>query len=82
MTTYFVYKLTNPITVAVQQGGQYRLAQLPAGCLFRTPDSKPDCNGMISGTCLGDQVLVFSRDLEDCAIPIGSEAASCMSASG
>ena len=64
------YLLKNPITVVVRQVNQYRLVQLPAGSVFNASGSRPDPNGMIDGTCRGDVVLMFSRDLEDRAEPI------------
>ena len=64
------YLLKNPITVVVRQVNQYRLVQLPAGSVFNSSGSRPDPNGMIDGTCRGDVVLMFSRDLEDRAEPI------------
>lgn len=78
MNAYLVYRINDPVTVAVQKGEHYSLEQVPAGCLFRTANSTPDCNGMISGVCRGDAVLMFSRDLEDCAIAVGTEAAFCV----
>lgn len=68
------YLLKNPITVVIRELNHYRLTQLPAGSVFKALGSKPDPNGMIDGTCQGDVVLVFSRDLEDRAEPIGTGA--------
>jgi hypothetical protein len=66
------YLLKNPITVVVRQVNHYRLVQLPAGSVFNASGSEPDPSGMIDGTCKGDAVLMFSRDLEDRAEPIGA----------
>jgi hypothetical protein len=66
------YLLKNPITIVSRQRNHYRLAQLPAGSVFNAAGSKPDSNGMIDGTCQGDVVLIFSRDLEDRAEPLGT----------
>jgi|HubBroStandDraft_2_1064218.scaffolds.fasta_scaffold71749_3 hypothetical protein len=66
------YLLKNPITVVIRQLDHYRLAQLPAGAVFEASGSKPDPNGMIDGTCQGDVVLIFSRDLEDRAEPLST----------
>ena len=59
------YRFKTSITVIVQQGRRHRLVQLPAGSIFNATDSAPDPNGMIDGTCQGDEVMMFSRDLED-----------------
>ncbi len=66
------YLLKNPITVVIRELNHYRLAQLPAGSVFNASGSKPDPNGMIDGTCQGEVVLIFSRDLEDRAERIGA----------
>ena len=73
-----VYRINDPVTVAIQLETHYELVQLPVGSLFRAADSKPDRNGMIQGTCRGDAVLMFMRDLEDCASPIAGETISFM----
>ena len=64
------YRLNAPVTVVVIQEGRHRLLQLPAGSVFQPKAARLDRNRMIEGTCKGDIVLVFSRDLEDCANPI------------
>jgi hypothetical protein len=64
------YVLKNPITAVIRQVNHYRLVQLPAGSVFNASGSRPDANGMIDGTCQGDLVMMFSRDLEDRAEPI------------
>ena len=69
------YRLTHPITVVVQRTGHQRLEQLPARSVFCVNSSKPDSNGMIHGICRGDEVMMFSRDLEDRAEPIVAEKA-------
>ena len=66
------YLLKNPITVVVRHLNHYCVVQLPAGSVFNASSSRPDSNGMIDGTCKGDMVLMFSRDLEDRAEPIGA----------
>ena len=68
-----VYRLTMPVTVEVQQAGHYRLTQLPVGSIFVPRIQGPDRNGIVYGTCKGDVVLLFSRDLENCAEPIAGE---------
>ena len=62
------YRLTNPITVDVQS--RHRLVELPAGSIIYPGSPDPDANGMIDGMCNGDEVMVFSRDLEERAEPI------------
>jgi hypothetical protein len=69
------YRLKNPITVVIGQADHYRLVQLPAGSIFYPEGSKPDPNGMIDGTCQGDAVMMFFRDLDDRAEPIAAEQA-------
>jgi len=64
------YVLKHPLTVVVRQINHYRLLQLPAGSVLEVSGSKPDGNGMIDGTCGGNVVLMFSRDLQDRAEPI------------
>jgi len=58
----FVYRFQTPITIVVKQS---RLLQLPTGTMFYANDSAPDANGMVHGTCNGETVMMFSRDLED-----------------
>jgi len=70
-----VYRIKTPVTVVVREINNYRLAQLPEGSLFETSGSRPDVNGMVDGTCKGEVVLIFSRDLEDRAELIASAAA-------
>jgi hypothetical protein len=47
-----------------------RLVELPVGSAFYPETIKPDANGMIDGTCNGEMVMMFSRDLADHAEPI------------
>jgi hypothetical protein len=68
------YLLKNPVTVVIREVNHYRLTQLPAGSVFNASGAKPDPNGMIDGTCHGEVVLIFSRDLEDRAEPIAAGA--------
>jgi hypothetical protein len=67
------YRLKNPATVVIRQANRYRLMQLPTGSVFRPLGSKSDFNGMIEGTCKRNVVLIFSRDLEDCAEPAAKD---------
>ena len=64
---YRVYQISEPVTVVFDENGRHKLVQLPVGSVFRTTNLKPDRDGMIQGTCRGKAVLMFSRDLEDCA---------------
>ena len=59
------YRLKYPITVVVRRRDNYRLVQLPAGSVFHLSGAMPDSSGMIDGTCKGDSVMIFSRDLEE-----------------
>lgn len=67
------YRISKPVTVVILHAGHYRLTQLPAGSVFQTASPKPDRNGMIDGTCGGYAAIIFSRDLQDCAVPISAE---------
>lgn len=71
--THSAYRLNMPVTVVAQQGTRDKLLQLPMGSIFYARDSRPDRNGMVGGTCKGDAVLMFSRDLQDCAIPVAGD---------
>jgi hypothetical protein len=70
---HFAFRLNMPVTVVVQQPNRHKLLQLPIGAIFYAGNSRPDQNGMVEGTCKGDAVLIFSRDLQDCAVPIVGE---------
>ena len=61
------YRLDWPVTVVVEQTHHHRLMQLPAGAVFYAVAGTPDRNRMIRGICNGDVVLMFARDLENCA---------------
>lgn len=72
MRTRSVYRLQGPVTVLVEHPNGHRLQQLPAGSVVHISNGKPDRNGLIQGTCNGNSVQMFSRDLEDCAHSIGA----------
>jgi hypothetical protein len=71
--TAAAYRLKNPATVVTRQANRYRWAQLPAGSVFTPLAAESDSNGMIEGTCKRDVVLMFSRDLDDCAEPAAAD---------
>jgi len=62
------YRINSPIMVVMID--RYRSVQLPVGSLFYPETIKPDSNGMIDGTCNGEMVMMFSRDLTDHSEPI------------
>jgi hypothetical protein len=67
-----LFRLEEPITVLVERDNGHRLQQLAAGSIFHAVTLKPDRNGLISGTCNGNSVQMFSRDLEDRAHSINA----------
>ena len=73
--TYPPYRFIRPTSVITHREGHYRLEQLPAGTVFYPNDLHPDHDDMIDGTCHGDEVMIFSRDLEDRCEPIDVEKA-------
>ena len=66
------YRFKVPIAVVIRDARGYRLRELPAGSLFLPAGSRPDPSGMIDGTCNGDVVLIFARDLDERAERISS----------
>lgn len=76
------YRVTQPILVVVRDPDRYRLVQLAPGSVVYATGSKPDPNGMIDGTCLGDVVLMYSCDLAARAEPIPGETLSTLLESG
>ena len=67
------YRLNAPITVVIRDERRYRLVELPAGSIVLAANWQPDANGMIDGTCKGNSVLLFLRDLEERAEPIAAK---------
>lgn len=59
------FKLKSVITVVVRDVDRFRLVRLLPGSVFYATGSKPDPNGMIDGTCDGEVVMLFARDLEE-----------------
>jgi hypothetical protein len=56
--------------VVVRDSSGYRLRELPSGRVFWPTGSRPDCNRMIDGTCDGEVVLMYQRDLEERTEPV------------
>jgi hypothetical protein len=59
------YRFSAATTVTVHEGNKVRLKQLLAGDLFLAFSAEPDRSGMVVGTCNGQMVLVFTRDLAE-----------------
>jgi len=64
-----VYRISDPVTVVVEEGRQWRLKQLSVGSQIQTIGSNPDGSGLIRARCEGEIILIFTRDLQDCAHP-------------
>lgn len=76
------YRFTDSVVVAIRGTRGYKFRELPAGSVFLPAGSKPDPGGMIDGTCNGDSVLIFSRDLDERAEPAVSELRKDVTARG
>jgi hypothetical protein len=74
------YRLSFPITVVAQDAKRFRLRQLPAGSVLICTSSQTDAGGMIRASCNGSAVIVFERDLEECAEPILTSSGSTTTA--
>ena len=66
------YRLHLPVTVVRQDANRHRFVQLPVGSVFYPAAGCASREVMIEGTCNGDVVLMFTRDLKDCARQIMS----------
>jgi len=60
------YILHLPVTVVQRQGTRQKLMQLPEGSVFYAETGPLNSAIMIEGTCNGNVVLMFSRDLDEC----------------
>src|SRR5579862_2439008 len=60
-----IYRFSRPITLLLWQDGRYRLTQLPEQSVITVGDLKPDANRMIHGLYRGNDLLLFSVDLEE-----------------
>jgi len=50
-----------------------RLMELAEGSVVLCTDSSADSTGMVEGTCKGDHVLIFLRDLEERAVAVTTQ---------
>lgn len=60
-----IYRFTRPITLLLWDSDRYRLTQLPEKSIISIGNRQPDANRMIQGAYRGNQVLLFSIDLEE-----------------
>jgi len=70
------YMLHLPVTVVERRGTKHRLMQLPEGSIFYAEHGALDRTIMIEGTCNGNVVLMFSRDLDECTRQISAARAA------